>query len=219
MKQINHSLEATLKQSEKRAFQHWYQDGLAETVVGGYALLLGLFFFGDLWLARPVISPFGLPLLIIGGVLMQRPILRRLKARISYSRTGYVNYQEPLQRRPWLALGLVFGLGLIVGVVFVQTDLPGFQMDSDQIIIWLTFLQGAIIALPTLYLASRFDLRRYYILAAVSVLLGMVAFYLELGHPLAPALYFTCMGAALILSGLLTLQHFLRHSRPYQEAT
>lgn len=219
MKPINHSLESTLKQSEKRAYQHWYQDGLAEAAVGGYAVLVGLLFFGERWLGGPGISAILLPSIMVGGVLMHRSILRRLKARISYSRTGYVSYQEPSKRLPWLALGLVFALGLLIGVVLVLAELPSPQVDFDYLATWLTLLLGGIFAAPSLYLAYQFDLRRYYILAIVSVLLGIVVYMLRLGYPLAPAAYFTAMGVAVVISGLLTLQRYLRHGQPYQEAT
>lgn len=213
MNNTKQSLEMNLKQAEKRAYQHWYQDGLAETAVGIFFLLIGLLFFVEYGLGGGNISAFGLPILVLGGVFALAPIVRRLKARFTYSRTGYVSYNEPTASRRWLALGIGLALGVAIVILLAFT---GFG-DGRATLMWLPLAQAAVLAIFLGFMAYRFGLLRYYFLAAISLLAGAVVVAVQLGEVVGTAVYFTLIGLALIIAGLATLRNFLKQTKPYQE--
>jgi hypothetical protein len=222
MKQTNHALETDLKQSEKRAFQHWYQDGLTETAVGFYFLLLGLLFYIEYAIEGSNISAMGLPLLTIGGIAILKPVVQRLKARFTYPRTGFVSFKEQSPNRKWLALGIGLAVGIAMGVLVGATAFGDFVADirpsqEAATLIWLPLVQAAVFAIALIYMGYRFSLGRYYALAVVSLVAGGVVVVARLEDPLGTAVHFTILALALILSGLTTLRDFLRHTRPFTE--
>ncbi len=221
MNEINQSLETQLKQSEKRAHQHWYEDGLAEIVLGLYFLLLAILYFVDYALVDVPISALGLPIIVLGGVLVLAPIVRRLKARLTYSRTGFVSYKEPSTNRRLLALVVGLAVGLVAGVLIVRLSLDNFMrgllpINSTEALIWLPLAQGIVLAIVLGYMAYRFSVERYYLLASISLVTGLILVWIQLGEIVATAVYFTVMSITLIISGLVTLRNFMRHTEAYQ---
>ena len=98
-----------LKQIERNIFRDYFEDGLADIVFGAYFLILGL-----LSPEGGVIAPF-----IVLFTFFFVPLMRALKKRFTYPRTGYVELRQgdpgPL---PWFVLGsLVLGLVALVAVL------------------------------------------------------------------------------------------------------
>ncbi len=222
MNHSNESLEMSLKRAEKRAHQHWYQDGLAETAVGIYFLLLALLFYIEYFTQGANISAIGLPLITLGGVFAIAPIVRRLKGRLTYPRTGFVKHNEPSMRLRLLILAISLAVGVAIGTLVAEQPWADFTVDGSQLnedawLIWLPLAQAAVLAMLFSFMAHRFELARYYVLAAISVLAGVVIVAARLGDVLGTAVYLTVMFLALLTSGLITLRHYLRQTQPYQE--
>ncbi len=222
MNEINQSLETQLKQSEQRAHQQWYADGLAEIVLGAYFLLLALLYFVDYAIAGIPVSALGLPIIVLGGVFALAPIVRRLKARLTHSRSGFVSYKEPSTSRRLLALILGLAVGLGVGILVVRLSLDDsmnklIPMSTADVLVWLPVVQGMALAIVLGYMAYRFAVVRYYLLAGISLLTGFIIVLAQLSDVLATAVYFFVMGTILIIVGLITLRTFLHQTEPYQE--
>ncbi len=220
MPSTKQSIEMSLKRSEQRAHRHWYQDGLAEMAVGIYFLLLALLFYTEYVIEGANISALGLPLITLGGIFGIAPIVRRVKAHLTYPRTGFVRYNEPSVSRRWfvLTLGLVIGVavGVLVATIQPLTDIAeDLNTRGEQIIFnWLPLAQATLLTIILGFTAYRFSLFRYYIVAAISLVAGIVV--MSLGDVLGTAIYLTIMFLTLVASGLITLRNFLRQTHSYQ---
>ena len=222
MNQSNQSLETSLKLAEKRAHQHWYQDGLAETAVGLYFLLLALLFYAEYFTQGANISAIGLPIVTLAGVFAMAPMIRRIKAHLTYPRTGYVTYKEPSMRVRWLALVVGLAVGFAIGLLIAKQPWAEGAVESSRsyeaaVLIWLPLAQAAVLAVGLGYAAYRFEVARYYALAGISLVAGLVIMAVRLGDVLGTAVYFTVMFLALITSGLTTLRNYLQQTEPHQE--
>lgn len=215
MQRSNHQLEAQLRQVEKRAQLYWYEDGLSEMAAGTILLLLGLLFLADGLTPDGSlpngISAIGLPILMFGGFFIARWIVRRLKTKIVYPRTGYARYRtQRVERRPRWQVGLVAG---VVAAVVSQLLL---RVPATHI--WIPTATGVLFALFLLIFAYQLGLARYYVLAGVSALLGLAASLSAPNDTVASGLYFGGMGVTLLITGGAVLARYLRRTQPPTEA-
>ena len=86
-----------MQQVERRVKRYWYTDGIAEISSGGMFLLLGLYFgvqgyFGETSLVS-IILQVSMVLLMVGGIFGVRWLVNTLKTRLTYPRTGFVEYR------------------------------------------------------------------------------------------------------------------------------
>ena len=84
-------------QIEQRIRRYWYSDGIGEMMGGVMFLVLAAYFslqqyLGDESFISGMLQA-GLVLLLIGGVYVGRRVVNSAKARITYPRTGYVEYR------------------------------------------------------------------------------------------------------------------------------
>ena len=83
-----------IKDIEKRTRQYFYEDGFIEIAVGILFLMLGGYFFATV--ALPATSRIkswldaSFVLVILAGLFLVGRLVRFLKFRITYPRTGYV---------------------------------------------------------------------------------------------------------------------------------
>jgi len=86
----------------RRTRQYWHVDGFAEIWVGLLFLLIGLIFYGQALVparsAAGISLQFAFPALFLVGMWIARPLIKGLKERVTYPRTGYVAYQRPPRR-------------------------------------------------------------------------------------------------------------------------
>lgn len=206
------SLERQLTESVQRASRYWYQDGLSEGAVGVLFLIMGLFFGLEARLPADsgwrAASALALPVLIVGGVLGFRWVVRRLKERITYPRTGYVAYRRPPQRkRLWR--------GVVGGAVGVLISLLLINYPISQA--WIPALQGLAVGVFCYVIASRFNLTRYYLYTLISVALGIAATW-TIGEPVrGNALFYVVMGVIFMAGGMWVLSRYLCHTQPVED--
>ncbi|MBE3129882.1 MAG: hypothetical protein IMZ54_04080 [Acidobacteria bacterium] len=197
-----------IEKIEKRTVQYFYNDGLSEIAIGLIFLVLGGYIFGQ------TIVPEGSPLnavysvlfvLVIAssGFLVNR-ILRFLKRRITYPRTGYLAYKkrEPSPKRR-LAAGIVGG---VIAALFTLLAI------APSVKALLPALNGLLLAFAFFLFANKIGLVRFYILAAASAVIGIAATAAGVGDTKGISLYYGLFGAAVIISGLATLVAYLRKS-------
>lgn len=207
---MQHALDQKVRQSQRRSFQYWYSDGFSEIAVGLFFWLLAAY----LALAAGVTVtswwriPFALalPALVVVGVFGTRWLVRTLKARYTYARTGYVSFpQEPsTSHRRWrVAIIAVIGAG--VGVFFASRSAS---------LAWIPAVQGFAVGVILFLIAVRVHLLRFYVLAVLAVLLG-VGIGLRVEDPnWGNALFYAGMGLTLVVSGLWALVGYLRETTP-----
>ncbi len=197
-----------------RVKQYWFEDGLAEAVIGAGFLLLALVFALSTRWAQPW-SGVIRALVIFAFVLGNRWVVQRLKWRITYPRTGYLAYprSDKATRMLWMLVAFVMG----TTVVFLGAVLLSRNQER-------AYIAGLTVVLVLLYLflAQRQAWTRGMFYAGVILLAGAVAVLL-LSSPfwreavLQGCVHFALVGLAQIVGGLLTLRGYLRrHPSPVE---
>ena len=144
----------------------------------------------------------GMLVLTTGGAFIVSRILRILKERVTYPRTGYVAYRkEKYKRGRWMVVISMFILGGLLAI------LPDWMSQ-------MPFVEGVIACTVFIYFGYRFSMIRFYVLAAFFVLLGAMLSLMGLGDTLGTALFFGLMGVALLVSGGIALWIYLSRAQP-----
>lgn len=216
----------------QRTQRYWYQDGLPEIAVGFLFLVGGL---AVSLMANPIVDPgttlalllaLGLLLLSMAAVIVLGRGLRRtleaIKSRVTYPRTGYVSYRRPAPRPRtlpakiglWVALMLIsMVVGGVLGYVLGMLAAAGLPMW----VLSMSTTQGVLLAIALVIMGYRYGLVRFYVLAVLSLVTGVLAALNDMAFGGA-ALYFVTMGAILALSGLATLAIYLWRNRLPEDA-
>jgi hypothetical protein len=197
---------------EKRTVQSVYEDGLTEIALGLVVLLLGGYFFattvvpeGSSWAA--VLTGLFVLAVVSAGFSVNR-VLRFLKRRITYPRTGYVAFKKkelsPKRRAATAAVAFVISAGLAV----LYGLSPSFKL-------LLPAANGLLFAVAVLLFANKVGLVRFYLLAAASALIGVGITAAGIGDTKGISLFYLAFGAAVLVSGLAALIVYLgRNPRP-----
>lgn len=191
---------------QHRTQQYWNIDGLAELGIGSFFILLSLNFFGIVLLPdgpiRVVLGVLGMPILVILAVWFGRRGMDALKARLTYPRTGFLTYKKTSGKRRWIifTIGILI-TGLLLFLIFI------FNPKSGG---WMPLLDGVFLGL--LLLVINHGILRFYLLAAISFLSGLLLAYLDFSGNLGHAAFYGMMGIAMLLSGALTLRDYLHHN-------
>ena len=198
-----------IEKIEKRTVQSFYSDGLAEIAIGLIFLLLGGYFFAQAVVPEgsalgSALSVLFVLVIVSSGFLVSR-ILRFLKRRITYPRTGYVAFKKkelsPKRRVATMIIG-----GIIGG------SLAALYGLSPSLKTLFPALNGILFAIAVLLFANKVGLIRFYILAAASAVIGFAVTAAGVGDTKGISLYYGLFGAAVIISGLATLVAYLRKS-------
>ncbi|MCX6559133.1 MAG: hypothetical protein NTZ26_01335 [Candidatus Aminicenantes bacterium] len=200
------------KTIERRTIRHFYEDGLTELVIGAILFLWGGFFYlrpGRKGEAGYSLSDTAFFLVIILAVLLATYLLRFLKRRITYPRAGYVSY--PKKDRPGRQRLAAVSGGIIAALLSALTA------SSPSARAWYPAIDGFLIGIAFLVLAAKLGALRFHILAVVSAALGTGIAAAGIVYIRGVILYGALMGAALTLSGAVTLARFLHRNKPAGE--
>lgn len=191
-------MDKALNEIDRRAFRHDVVDGLTEMAMALMFLVLVI-----IWQTPAMMWMIILPILVIG------PGLRKIRARTTYPRIGYVKPRA--ERSADLFRGMAFyTLGAVVlvalGVVVWKGELsPGLVRQASPFLASLLF-GGAL-----LYTAGRSGLLRYSLLFAVSLALGAGLTYAAVpGRYQGLQIYFVVMAILFFVVGLSTFVLFLK---------
>jgi hypothetical protein len=200
----------------RRTQRYWYVDGLAEITVGLIFVLLNLFFLANAWLVpalardaslSPVLAMTGLLAITALVVWLFRQGLQTAKARLTYPRTGYVASPRHWKGSFWQRYGIMAWLVVVCLALLVLT------FNSQTPPSWAPLLTGSAAGLTVLFLGYRFQLARFALLACALVAIGAIVTYLNPGEPLAETLSSLAGGACFLISGGLTLVHYLHSTQ------
>ncbi len=202
-----------LERVGRRGLQYWYDDGLVEMAVGCLSVALGLLFLAEAFAPRGSLPiNFVLLVLVAGGILIANWVVKVLKARITYPRTGFVQYRRPPRSAPRRVLA-----GLLAPAVSILVVL-GLTSTAPASLAWIPAMQSVLIGLSLLYLGYSVGLGRFYALAAASLALGTGVSAAGLGDALGNGVYFLSMGLLVLVSGGITLRRYLLSTRPPEGA-
>jgi hypothetical protein len=200
-------MQTNFSDVEQRVKRYWFSDGIAELSGGVMFLLLGIYFALQQFLGQDStvggLLQAGLALMMIGGAYISRRMVNSLKTRITYPRTGYVEYQtdpKAARSRPILVMLLAFAVSAL-SIAFVRM----FQSFDSMVAV-----TGVVVGMILVLLRAKVSgLARFYILGAVSMILGILLSVSGLPNGYSLGLFYGLMGVFFMISGGLTLQHYL----------
>lgn len=192
---------------EQRVRRYWYVDGFGELVGGGgMCLILAVYFaalqyFGEeSWLGGLLNATMAI--VLIGGVFLMRRLIDMAKARVTYPRTGYVEYAEPRNKIVMSALAAVAGMLIAMAFVFIVR-----QFDRIDAMVGISGLVvGMILFVKQVWTAK---VRRFYLLSALAVTYGTVLAISGLPRGYNLGLFYGLMSISFAISGGLTLKRYL----------
>ncbi len=191
-----------------RTQRYWYVDGLAEITVGLFFVVLSAYFLIQSRINtvafNPILANLGLlaAFLLVLWFLFQA--LQAVKARLTYTRTGYVASPRRQRGLRWQRYGLASWLfAACLSLVFLAFHSHGAPT-------WMPLLLGMVVGLTLLSLSFRFRLKRFALLACALVLVGAGLAFLNPGTTRAEILSSVADGVCFIISGGVTLVHYLR---------
>jgi hypothetical protein len=202
---MNDNLDRTIKKTR----QYWYIDGLAEIAFGGLCLVLSLYFFAKTTLPPQSPIGFGLDigfvLLVVSYGFLASRILKAIKMRLTYPRTGYINYPRSTGKRRRTTFVIGGMIGMVIGVTIATAP-----ASSN----WIPAINGLLIGGAWLYIDHQIGLPRFYAMALLSALLGMGLSIIGLGDLVGLAIYYLVSSLIMLAFGGFTLFTYLRGSNP-----
>jgi hypothetical protein len=200
----------------QRTHRYWYEDGLAEIATGCMFVLCGLFLFMMDTVSpgsplAPVLAVGFVILVTFGGLFVSRAV-KAVKDRVTYPRTGYVSYRRPESNR--CRRLVVAGLGIALGMLCIVLS----KVHALAWLVSMPMVEGLIVGGILLYLEYRLGIARFYVLAFLSALVGVIVALNGFDDAFGSAAYFGEMGFVLTASGLFTLRTYLGQTQlPVEE--
>ena len=150
-------------------------------------------------------------LMFVGGAFGVRWLVNTLKSRLTYPRTGYVEYRvkdsDSRKRRLVIIVSaMVISAASIVLVDYIR------GMES------MVFITGLLVGIIFIALRGKFaGLKRFYMLGGLAILLGIILAYSSLPQIYTLTLFYGLLGIAILISGGLVLRRYLAEHPPQSE--
>jgi len=192
---------------EQRVKRYWYVDGFGELVGGGgMCLILAIYFaaqqyFGDNSLLGSLLQ-VSLFFVLVGGMLFVRRLINAAKLRVTYPRTGYVEYAQPMNKRLMSILSAVVGMIMAMTFIFIVRQ---FNRIDAMVAVSGTVM-GIILYVKQVWSAK---VKRFYILSAAAVLYGVALSVSGFPRGYNLGLFYGLMSLSFMVSGGLTLKRYL----------
>lgn len=197
---------ADLDELERRPVRYWNVDGLAELVLGvawmvwGGAWLVGQTLPHDWrWTTYWLIVP---PALALSTAAI-KPVTRRLKERLTFPRTGYVEWNTPGQSSRWSTAVAILVSAIALAAVLLSMKRASLLEQR------LPPIMGVVLSLSFVALSVRQRAPHLLALAAAGVAVTLAITSLVSGWD-ALSWMFVMLGAACVLVGVTRLALFVR---------
>jgi hypothetical protein len=183
--------------------RYWLIDGLPELFMGGLFVLFSALQFTIRFLPASVAGwvQILIPVFIIVFALAGRPVIQAIKVRITYPHTGYVEYPKPTSVQQ--ILGMLFGF-VITALLLAWAATTPISMAMLPVLI------GVLTAFMLLYLGFYLGAWRFYVMAALSVVISGGVMLLPIDGQAGYLLIFAIMGLVLLVSGAYTFRQYRR---------
>ncbi|MBL8101060.1 MAG: hypothetical protein JNM02_00885 [Anaerolineales bacterium] len=198
-------------QVQQRVMRYWYIDGLGELVGGGGVFfVLALYFsaqqyFGEDSLVGGLLQA-GLFLILVGSFVFVRRLIASLKMRVTYPRTGYVEYRASRQNRILMGALAALSAAAMSGVIVLIVR----SFDAIDTMVAMTGILVAVILLVKQVWSTRMP--RFYFLGAISLILGGILSVSGFARGYNLGLFYGFMSIAFAVSGGITLKNYLREN-------
>jgi len=199
-----------------------YIDGLSEISAGTLLTLLAGMIFVSIWHhdTRPIwLLPIILffMLSILAFAVFQKRVLRAIRSRISYSRTGYVRYREPGKIRIVVLVALFALSQMAVGVISYRFRGQQSTWNPELWYRALPALTGILSSISQILFSLRTGLYRFLLVAVFSSSLGVAISFAWNDPKQGVSVFFAGMGCIFVLSGGITLWRYLQSPRVPEE--
>jgi hypothetical protein len=203
-----HDMPDPIVEARIRAQSFWYRDGLAEIWLGIFFLIeAGSIPFQGSWFATLIYI-----VVLVGFVR----IMRRVRERITYPRSGYVMPGESVRKfRAWFVAVAIPAI-IAVALAFRYRDAIGW--DPNRWVQWLPVVVGLLTFAVSAYVSVRYRLPRYLLVGLFSFILGVAVSIECLPMKLATAIWLAGVGCAWLCAGGVALRHYLRTTPPTAHA-
>jgi hypothetical protein len=200
-------MKGNTSEIEQRVKRYWYVDGFGELVGGGgMCLILAIYFAAGEYFGAE--SFFGgilqasVVLVLLSGMVLVRRLIVAAKQRVTYPRTGYVEYSQPKNKVAASVLSAV--VGVIMAVTFVFTVRQFNKIDGMVAISGL--VMGIVLFAKQVWTVR---VKRFYILSAAAIIYGGVLAISGLSRGYNLGLFYALMSLSFAISGGLTLKKYL----------
>jgi hypothetical protein len=190
--------------AQRRAQGYWFVDGIAEIAAGAAMALCG-----GLLYAAVATGVESLGTLALGVLIVAFPVtawvVKAVKERITYPRTGYVAYAPPSRTRMFAA-GAV---GFVVAGLLVPIQVAARGGQVSAVVLGFGLAVGAFTAVR----AWRTAAPRFYLVAAALVVASGVLATNGSGIEDGVGLMLVFYGASLLATGTWALVRYLNANR------
>ena len=193
---------------EQRVKRYWYVDGFGELVGGGgMCLILALYFSAQQYLGDDsLISGLlqaSLVLVLLGGMFLVRRLISAAKLRVTYPRTGYVEYRTSEKNR--LVTGILSGVvGMVMAMTFIFIVRQFNQIDAMVAVSGV--VMGVILLVKQVWTTK---VKRFYILSMAALTFGAALSVSGFPRGYNLGLFYALMSLSFVISGGLTLKKYL----------
>ena len=195
---------------EGRVQRYWFTDGIGELMGGGLFVLLGLYFaaqqyFGDRSFVGGILQSSFI-ILVIGGLFLGRWAIHQLKARVTYPRTGYVEYRlDDKRNMRKRVFAFAIAMGVAMSGIFIARNIT--IIDS------MVALTGLLVAV-ILFFNQRWahGVSRFSVMSIAALILGVSLSVSGLARGYNLGTFYGVMGIVFAISGGLTLRRYLQEN-------
>jgi hypothetical protein len=200
-------MQSNLSDVEERVKRYWYTDGIGELIGGGMFVLLAIYFALQEFLGQNSlvsgILQVSLILIMIGGMTLSRWLINTLKTRLTYPRTGYIEYQVDEGSIRSRRIGVIL-------LAFAVSSLTMLFVNMFQSFDSIVAVTGVAVGLILVILRAKSSgLSRFYVLGAISIFLGLALSISQLPNGYSLGLFYALMGVSFTISGGFTLRRYL----------
>jgi hypothetical protein len=204
----NENIENTIR----RTRSYWYVDGLWEIGYGCLFTTMGFLFYLQAIIPDESLSAnllqYGFLVLIIALIVLINWSVRKIKEHLTYTRTGMVTYRrEKMSAGKWLVAAITTAGSILAGSVLYAL----FQV-WETALEFIPLLLGLLGAAMMVFIAYSNNLRRFYLLAFISLLSGLVLSWAGITGMTLLGVYFILLGLGLVISGGVTLWNYLNQT-------
>jgi hypothetical protein len=196
---------------QKKAIQYWFIDGLAELAAG----LIGIFLAVLFWVWQMVFTwRWSLPVILVGALAVSfglRLIIQRIKERTTYLQTGYVSPFSGLEGKWSVVILIAFSLLLLGLNYYLSTKGP-------QGLLWSPGLAGLIFTFIFMWTGMMTKLRRFFILAIISLSIGLILALLGMDYLQGVSVLTGIIGLVLLIQGYSIRKKYLYQNSMVNES-
>lgn len=208
--------EDLVTHTKRRALQYQHVDGTFELTFGGALLLIAgcQYLLSKIEISNDLL--LYVPLLVfVGGIYLKDALVEHFRIRVTYLRTGYIVYQKARPMKWFSRVIIWIGVPLITITLLVLIFLNRSKVqigNQDYVSVLITPFTGLLFTGLWMIVAWKTSLPRFYITAAVSLLVSGWIFINGEGDKTGMWLLFCMMGVNLCIAGSLTLRQYLREN-------